>query len=429
MSSQLNIMVINDMNDINNTTITHFSLDKGHFLAQSFVNLGHNVFFVTTVDNYEKNGIKYVKDTNITDNILDTIDYIIISREALLPLIINKIAAIKKRINIPKNLRSKPKFIIKSDNPMWFYEKEMRKNIGHEFTINASTGSIRRWVMTCIDFICAQNDDFKNLALVSKVPNKMLLVSNMGIPNMVHDYTQLSNPYDKNYSYCVNNAASMQRGKALFPLYYVENPQKIAELQKKRKIIVYTGRIKVDKGNILFNMKNIMEILGDEYELHIFPGSFFLPVDGQVLSKSARDANALVMMRNIIYGANKNIIIHYPYEHKEKYRYLHFADCGIDFSDVRPRNINSMAGHAKILEYCEIGLPIVCEENINNINLVKNGKNGLILPYLATDEQYATAIKLICNSKIDRQYCRKTTIENENWDKKAVELLAQIKMV
>ena len=108
------------------------------------------------------------------------------------------------------------------------------------------------------------------------------------------------------------------------------------------------------------------------------------------------------------------------------YKYLYYADCGIDFSDVRPTKTKPMAGHAKILEYCESGLPIVCEDNINNLYLVKNGRNGIIVPYLASDELYADAIRKIVNLPIDREYCRNITIQNENWDRKAKELIDQI---
>ena len=36
------------------------------------------------------------------------------------------------------------------------------------------------------------------------------------------------------------------------------------------------GRIKTDNGKIIYMIKNIMEKLGDDYELHIFPGSFVI---------------------------------------------------------------------------------------------------------------------------------------------------------
>ena len=212
------------------------------------------------------------------------------------------------------------------------------------------------------------------------------------------------------------------------PLHYLKNPQELVVFNRPKKIIIYTGRIKVNGGRIFIDMREIMEILGDDYELHIFPGSFVIPLEKSTVVCSAKNANHLVLLRDTIFKNSKNIIIHFPYEHDDKYKYLYHADCGIDFSDVRPKPTKSLAGHAKILEYCEMGLPIVCEDNINNINLIRQGKNGIILPYLASNLEYANAIKRIINDeKIDREYCRNITVEKENWDCKAKELLDQIK--
>ena len=170
-----------------------------------------------------------------------------------------------------------------------------------------------------------------------------------------------------------------------------------------------------------------MDILGNAFELHIFPGSFLIPVEnGNSTSHSGKDVNSLNILRTTIFKESKNIIIHHPYEHGDKYKYIHFADCGIDFSDVRPKPVKSQAGHAKVLEYCESGLPIVCEDNIHNMFIIKNGKNGLIVPYMASDKEYADAIVKIVTMPIDREYCRKITLQNENWDVKVVEILNQI---
>ena len=424
----LKILITNDINDINKLFVTHFSLDKGHYIAKSLAKIGHTIYFITILDDYTKNGIQYISIKNVTDIFLANIDYIIISREALFLEIVEKIPSIYNSISMDKKMRIKPKFIIKSDCPIWHHDKEMRRSIHKKFNINMSIPSINRWVVNHIDYICAQNEDFKKIALQNNIPNACLLVSNMGIPNKYLDYSKLINPYDINHSYCVDRASQMGNNKALWPLYYVNNPEQKLLANKKKHIIIYTGRIKVDGGKILFNMKNIIEKLGNEYELHIFPGSFLIPTkEDKPTCHSARNANSLEILRNTIFRDTKNVFIHYPYEHEDKYKYLHFADCGIDFSDVRPHNAMSLVGHAKILEYCEIGLPVVCENNINNLNLISRGKNGIVLPYLATDDEYAEAIRTIINVKIvDREYCRKITIENENWDNKVAELLKQL---
>lgn len=424
----VNFLVTNDINDFNSLFITHFSLDKGYFLAKSLAKLQHKIYFLTKNENREDDGIKFVSISNISDDFLATMDYVLISREAIFTSIVKSVPSIKKLLSVRiQDRQSKTKFIIKSDSPIWFQEKEMRRQIHEQFAINMSTGSIRRWVVKHINYICSQNEDFKKLAVYNKIPLTSILVSNMGIPNVDINYSKLVNPYDVKHSYCVDRAILMGPNKALWPLHYSNFPEQRDQFNKKKYIIVYTGRVKVDGGRIFFNMKNIMTKLGNEYELHIFPGSFLIPTETKPLSCSSRNSHSLDTLRTTIFADNQNVIIHYPYEHKDKYRYLHFADCGIDFSDVRPHKVRGLAGHAKILEYCEIGLPVICEDNINNIDLVKRGNNGIILPYMATDDEYVGAIrKMVKEMKVDRLYCRKMTMENENWDTKARELMDQL---
>lgn len=424
------IFVVSDINDINNVKVTHFSIDKGYYFAKSLTKMGCIVFFLTTITDYKKEDITYINVNNITDNILNDMDIIILTRESLFVDIVSKIPAMQRIISIEKKSRIRPKIVVKSDMPLWYHNKKMRKNISNKYGINASINSIHRWIIKHIDYICAQNNDFKELAISNGIPNESIIVSNMGVPNIYLNLDELENPYDINHSYCVLNCSEMEYGKAFYPLFFYKYPEKNKKFNKKKKIIVYTGRVKTDEGRIFLNMKNIMEKLGNKYELHLFPGSFIIPSENGGIKCSSRNRNHLEKLRSTIFHDSKNVIIHYPYEHKDRYRYLHYADCGIDFSDVRPKpNAKSIAGHAKILEYCEVGLPIVCEDNINNIDLVIKGKNGIILPYMATDDEYVSAIKTIIQKSIDREYCRKITIENENWDIKAKEFLNSIRNI
>ena len=423
-------LIINDFNDINNAIIRHFSLDKGHFVAKSLQKLGHSVYFLTTKNDYEKDGIRYTFIDNINDSFIKLMDYVLIVREPLFIDIIKKIPAIKNIIAVPKQNRT-TKIIVKSDSPMWFTNKSFGLTMSQIFGIvrieNGVKNSVKKWIIDHVDFICAQNDGFANIAIKSGIPINSLLVSGMGISHEPVNYDKLINPYDINHSYCVDNSMTLTVTKALWPLYYLEKPNERHLINNKKYIIVYTGRIKTDNGKILFNMKNIMDILGEKYELHIFPGSFIIPMpDDLTTNHSSKNSHSLELLRNVIFRDSKNVIIHYPYEHYDKYRYLCFANCGLDFSDIRPTNGKSFAEHAKILEYCEAGLPVVCEENIKNIFLVKNGKNAIVLPYMASDKEYAEAIQKIVTMPIDRVYCRNITVQNENWDKKTGELVDQL---
>jgi glycosyltransferase involved in cell wall biosynthesis len=422
----LKFLVINDFNDINDARIRHFSLDKGHYMAKSLSKLGNQVYFLTTKENYVRNGINYIFIDNVTAEFVNSMDYVMIVREPLIIDIVKKIPSIKENIGLPSGTRKSPKYIVKSDSPLWFLSKNFVESVTQVFGLGGKN-NINQWVIDHIDYICAQNDDYAKLVSKYNLPSRMILVSNMSVVNELTNLDELDNPYDINHSYCVNNPSNLSDGKALWPRYYVDNPHKRNENNVTKYIVVYTGRIKTDSGKIFFNMRNIMNILGEKYELHIFPGSFVIPSEnGSATTHSSKNSNSLEKIRDSIFNESKNIIVHYPYEHENKYRYLHYADCGIDFSDTRPKKTKPLAGHAKILEYCESGLPVVCEDNIHNLFLLKNGKNGIILPYMASDEEYANAIEKIVNLQIDRKYCRDVTIKNENWDKRTAELLDQI---
>jgi len=423
-----NFLVINDFNDINDAWVRHFSMDKGHFMAKSLAKLSHKIFFFTTKNDYVKDDINYISKKNITEQFIDTVNYILIPREPMLIPILKEFDLIKNRLAINKDIRSSPKFIIKSDSPVWFTHKNFISDIVNLFGVKKSRPIITSWVVNHIDFICAQNEDFCANALALGIPRKSLLISGMGISPMEIDFDKLTNPYDPSHAYCVPNAPKLGKFKALIPLHYLENPNQMSEFTQssKKYILIYTGRIKSDSGRILFNMAHIMQLLGDDFELHIFPGSFIIPLRGYALNHSGKNAYSLEILRNVIFKNNKNVIVHFPYEHNDKYMYLHYADCGIDFSDARPSQTKSSADHAKILEYCEVGLPVVCEGFIHNSDLVLKGKNGIVLPYMASDELYADSIRKIIKTDINREFCRKMTIENENWDKKAVQLMEQI---
>ena len=427
----MKIFIINDLNDILQKRVTHFSLDKGLHLGYGLANNNCEVYFLTTAPSIEYNLIHFIniKDANL--KFLNTMNLIIIVRETEIPNILEDYPVLTNII-LDKNRKSK--IMVKSDSVQWIIDKQFRKYIASKFNIGSHIKFTVKWINIHFDYICVQTNEFKKDALSYKIDPKKLIVLNMAIPHLKVNYDQLENPYDTQHTYCVNNSASLSNGKALIPLYYNNNPDKINEFNKERKIIVYTGRIKTDGGKIFYIMRDIMEkinSINDDYELHIFPGSFIIPdysEDIGNLKCSANNSNHLSLLREKIFENSKYIIIHSPYEHKDMYKYLHHAYCGIDFSDVRPKNSNSKAGHAKILEYCSVGLPIVCENNINNLFLVNNGKNGIILPYLASVEDYVNAIKNIGHMNIDREFCRIITYNNENCIKRARDLLELIKV-
>lgn len=341
--------------------------------------------------------------------------------------IFNKFNELKK---VFFNSNRTTKIIIKSDSCNWILDKDLRRYIGNELSINASTPSIVKWINKNIDIICVQNIEFFNLGLSNGINKNNMIISNMAIPELLIDYDNLENPYLLDYSYC-KDKKSLSSGDALMPLYYINNPFKISELVCKKRIkLFYMGRIKTDCGKIIYIMKEIIEKLGDNYELHIFPGSFLLYDlnTHQIQKCSANNSNHLELLRDKIFPTNNNVFIHCPFDHKDIQKYLWYADIGIDFSSSRPDNIKANAGNAKLLEYCYMGLPVITEKNVNNSFLVSNCSNGILLEGIGTTQQYIDSILKLTNKiKIDRKKASEITIKNENWNVRAKEFIDELK--
>jgi hypothetical protein len=408
-------LIINDIVNIKEKKITHYSLDKGLNFGIGLVNNGCNVDFIINDTTFIENNIKFINYADLSEETINLYDYIIIVREGLIEDLLNKFTELKK---VFFNKNKKPKIIIKSDSCIWLLNKNFRKYISSELSINASLTSIIKWANSQIDIICVQNNDFFKQGIKNGINKNNMIITNMSVPDEIIDFDSLENPFDNNYSYCVDSVSMMSSGKAFKPLYYINNPDKINELVNKKRIkIIYMGRIKTDGGKIIYLMKEIMEKLGDDYELHIFPGSFILfdEKTQKYINYSANNSNHLKILRDTIFPDALNVFIHCPFDHKDIKKYLWHSDIGIDFSSSRPLNVRADAGNAKLLEYCYMGLPVVTEKNVNNSYLVENCSNGIILNGIATTQEYIDSIIKLSNLDIDRKKASQITIKNENW--------------
>ena len=289
------------------------------------------------------------------------------------------------------------------------------------------------------DFICVQTEQFKNegLKLIKrKRPNRYndfkdkIFVSRMGVfPE--HPFKDVKNPYDKNHSYCVDDFSKINKGKALHPLCYTLRNRpysfdKGVNYNLNKTIIVYMGRIRTNQGKIAWMMRDIMKKLGHNYELHVFPGRFNIPNSNVSVFSSKYPSNLQILRDTIFYECN-NVIIHFPFDDIDKAQYLQYADIGLDFSSVRPANRSCPAGNAKLLEYCNFGLKVISEKNVNNSHLVESAKCGILLEGVGTVDQYVEAIKKLKDFEYDREAAIKETIDNQNWDLIGKEMLDYVK--
>lgn len=424
----MHFLIINDLVDVKNKKITHYSLDKGLNLGFGFINNGCKVDYVVSTKSFVENNITYVNYKELTENKINLYNFVIIIREGIIEEIFNKFEELKKFFFNPDR---KAKVIIKSDSCNWIFDKNFRKYINKELLINGSIPSVVKWINKNIDVICVQNNEFFELGFSNGINKNRMLISNMAIPNLSIDYANLTNPYCADYSYC-KDKRTLNDGDSLLPLYYVNNPDKLSELKNKKRIkLFYMGRIKTDSGRIIYIMKDIIEGLSDDYELHIFPGSFLLYnlETHQIQKCSANNSNHLELLRDKVFPNNKNVFIHCPFDHKDIQKYLWYADIGIDFSSSRPNDIKANAGNAKLLEYCYMGLPVVTEKNVNNSYLVANCSNGIILDGIGSTQDYIQSILELTNKiKIDRKNASKITIQNENWNIRAKEFINELKI-
>jgi len=126
----------------------------------------------------------------------------------------------------------------------------------------------------------------------------------------------------------------------------------------------------------------------------------------------------LQSLRDAIFYNSSNVIVHVPFSNEDKTKWVQYADIGIDFCSSRPKNKRSEAGHAKVLEFCYYGLKVVCEKNICNSHLVKN---GILLEGIATVDNYVKAIKEISKKPINQEEISELIIADSNWDKITIE--------
>lgn len=422
----MHFLIISDMTNIKQKKISHYSLDKGLNLGIGLKNNGCKIDYIVSSDSYEENDIKYICYKDLNSDLIDTYDYVIIVREGMIEELFCKFEELKK---VFFNKKRKTKIIIKSDSCSWICMKDFRKYLAKELQINGSINSITKWICSNVDVICVQNIDFFNQGIKMGIPNTKMIISNMAIPYGTIEYDKLVNPFDSNYFYCKKELKDICSGNALMPKYFLLNPDKFDEfVKKKRTKLIYIGRIKTDGGKIIHMMKEIMEQLGDDYELHIFPGSFVLFDDltNSLIRYSANNSNHLEILKNKIFSDSTNVFIHCPFDHKDINKYLWNVDIGIDFSSSRPLDVKAEAGNAKLLEYCYMGLPVVSEKNVNNSWLVTNCSNGILLEGLGTVQDYVDSIRLLSKNKIDKKKASEITIQNENWNLRAEQFLKDL---
>lgn len=423
----MNTLIVSEFVDYVSSKKIHFSLTKGFEFAKGLAtNKKYKVYYLTLGKTQIIDNVTLINLNEINDEYTKNLKFILLVRETNILEIFEKSPILKKILLDKKDI----KIGIKGDSIDWLLSKDYKKNFT-KYNLDFITFVINTFDMICVQTEALKKEGLENISktynkdICSKIEKK-IFISRMGIPNKHPFNLKLENPYDINHNYCADNARGLKEGKALHPLYFISpyleySNRKKENYNKQKKIIVYMGRIKTDGGKILLMMKDIMKKLGNEYELHIFPGRFQIP-NFEVSTLSPKNGTNIQLLRDLVFYDCDNIIVHYPFDDEEKIKFLQFADYAIDFCPERPLNKPAAAGNAKLLEYCYFGLKVVSEKNIGNSHLVESSKSGILLNGVGAIDDYVNGIKKLEDTKFDREFSINHMYKNHNWDIIANEL-------
>lgn len=315
--------------------------------------------------------------------------YILILKPATIPALLDN----EYLKAIMSASRAWPKIIVKSRSAIWFNKPEIKDVISEHYHISSVD-----WVKQCIDKIVCQNDLYLK-QIKGVLPSSLVITNGLAVP--IKDYDVSINPYDPNKSYINTNAVC---------------PNVIDKTNKR--IVIYIGSAKADNGKVLQTMAEIMKALGCKYELHLFLTSFLLPHSRKKCDGS--DISSLIRLRDTVFNDCNNVIIHYKYEYENRHPYIYYADCAIDFATSRNSKKVDRSEHLRLVEYCELGVPVVYESKIPNAHIAEI--NGIEVPFNATVTDYANAIKKACDMVVDRQACKQQVLDKYCMTKRAKEL-------
>ena len=406
---EINILIINEIANHNASSKSHFSLTKGENVAKNMAQIPNTVvYFLTTGKEETVENVIY--KSQFSQEFLESLKVILFIRETNIHSILEKYQTLKDYL---QKKDKKTKVGIKGDSLAWLNSRELREYVRLNYK-----EELREWGYNFFDVIYVQMEKSKipAMKLLKHDKQNKLKCSKMGVPNKEFDASMIENYFNK--TIYVDNVPK-RNDIAFKPLKLCAAFKELSchdplPTREKPYKIIYTGRIKTNGGRIAIMMSQIMKKLGNDYELHLFPGRFVIP-DTDVKVCSPKNMTHLQFLRDHVFHKNENVYVYYPFEHEKRLNYLLFADVGLDFSPTRPHNIVCPYGNSKLLDYCYAGIPVVTENNVGNVHLVQEAKNGIILCDNASVDDYVSAIKIACQMKINRKNVTKTTIKNNNW--------------
>lgn len=301
--------------------------------------------------------------------------------------------------------RTWPRIIVKTASPLWYNEPRIKEVIDRYYLMTS-----QNWAKTFVDKLCIQNDAMQR-QVKGIIPADKIILSSVAIKLDPLD-PSIPNPYDPNKGYLVDDFSDLTPGKALTPVPFIGQSKHLLRLNKR--IILYTGSVLGDSGKVFCMMAEIMTTLGENYELHLFLNDFLLP-HNQKLCRG-NDPKSLDRLRQTTFAKLSNVIVHHNYPYTEKYPYLFYANCAIDFAPLRKGS--QRQEHVKLLEYCSVGLPVVYEASIPNAKMIEH--HGIAVAHDSDAQTFANAVKLAIDMPRDLDKAREPlsahTVERRTHD-------------
>ena len=414
-------LTIHEIEDFGRTAMRHFSSTKGFLFAEGMAK--HiDSSYLTTGTSSTIDGVKLVNVEQLREGSLREFDLIIITREYVFPQLFEVLPEI---VELMMDEDRKTIIAHKGDSFGWIKNNDFRRS----FSEKTGGKTAFREIGKMFDIICAQTDLLAKTSMgslsqeVRELIEDKIFISRMGVPERLpysgrdKDNIQI---FDDKEKFCVDYWFDLKEGFALNPVCFSEKHITRTKedhekfLSKKIKII-YSGRIKIDDGNVLYLMRDIMLLLGSDFELHIFPGSFILP-NIPISRFSSKFPVNIQLIRDRHFAECSNVIVHYPFGAKDKDEVMASMDIGLDFSQARPADEVSSMGNAKLLEYCYYGLKTVTEKNVYNSSISTSSGGGMAISGIGSAEEYSKAIEKLAKMKSDWRVISAQTFKNNGWD-------------
>lgn len=358
----------------------HYSIFKSYGTAVGFSDLGHESYLMSRKLSEEKNNVilKSYKDIDI--DFVKNLDLVIFTVEG----------GVEKSIKASKGLSwLERKKLSGSKDKLPMMIVKMGK---HNWLKKTSWGEKKAYNL--FDYFFAQEEGFaKSMQRDFGTKNK-IFYSQMGVHK------------------------DMPKKSVVSPFF------------RRKNNLIYMGRLRHFPSKMPF-LINLMKKLGPNYHLNILPGSFSKPEDLlDKLNDKGRNKFGPQVKENFewlcdYFSVCKNITVLYPVEWGKHWDYLYHSDIGLDLAPGWG-NKKSIAGNAKLLEYMAAGLPTVTEPGVGNVHILKKSKGGLITSKNGDLDSYYKSVLKVSESKFNRLKISKTTIDNNNWEIRARDMLKDI---